>query len=118
MSVNMDVLLQSPIFDFWSVPISIVPFISQPSAGTYPCRGIYNTYSMDVVGLDGSLYSEQRTILDIRDSEFATMPQQQDHVIIPVDANNTPKGEYEIIDMSSNGGGQTMCTIRKVRDAG
>jgi hypothetical protein len=113
MAVNLDVLLQSPIFDFWSVPCTFRPLKSQPGQPDYSGRGILNTYTLDVVGDDGSIYSDQRTILDIRDSEFAVMPQQNDHVIIPKDCNEAPKGEYQIIDSTSDGGGQTCLTIRK-----
>ena len=72
-----------------------------------PERGI------DVQAEDGSIVSDQQTILDIRESEFAVMPRQNDHVTIPLDSNNVPKGEYQIVDATSNGGGQTMLTIRK-----
>jgi hypothetical protein len=40
------------------------------------------------------------------------LPIQNDHVIIPFDCNGVPKGEYQIIDASSDGGGATMLTIR------
>jgi hypothetical protein len=113
MAVNLDVLLQSPIFDFWSVPCTFRPLVSQPAAADYPGRGILNTYTIDVVAQDGSIYSDQRTILDIRDSEFSVMPLQNDHVIIPKDCNEATKGEYQIIDSNSDGGGQTCLTIRK-----
>ena len=113
MAVNLDVLLQSPIFDFYAIDCTFIPYKSQPSGASYPGRGILNTYSIDVAALDGSMYSDQRTILDIRDSEFSTMPIQNDHVVIPLDCNNVPKGEYVIVDLVSNGGGQTMCTIKK-----
>jgi hypothetical protein len=113
MAVNLDVLLQSPIFDFWSVPVDFVPLMSQPGAGTYTRRGILGTYLTDIQTLDGSLYSDQRTILDIRESEFSILPVQNDHVIIPQDCNGVPQGEWVIIDAASDGGGQTMLTIRK-----
>jgi hypothetical protein len=113
MAVNLDVLLQSPIFDFWSVPVTFIPIKSQPAAGSYPGRGILNTYSVDVQALDGSLYSDQRTILDIRESEFSILPSQNDHVVIPQDCNGVAKGEWQIVDAVSDGGGQTMLTIRK-----
>ena len=114
MAVNLDVLLQSPIYDFWAVPCTFIPYKSQGTSASFPGRGILNTYSTDVQALDGSLYSDQRTILDVRESEFAVVPQQNDHVIIPLDCNNVPKGEYQIVDAVSNGGGETMLTIRKV----
>jgi len=113
MAVNLDVLLQSPIFDFFAVPCIFRPLVSQPGKADYSGRGILNTYMLNVVAEDGSIFSDQRTILDIRDSEFAVMPLQNDHVIIPKDCNEAPKGEYQIIDSSSDGGGQTCLTIRK-----
>jgi hypothetical protein len=113
MAVNLDVLLQGPIFDFWAVPVTFRPLVSQPGAPDFSGRGILNTYSLDVAGLDGQIYSDQRTILDIRESEFRVLPEQNDHCIIPRDCNNVPRGEYQIVDASSDGGGQTMLTIRK-----
>lgn len=113
MAVNLDVLLQGPIFDFWAVPVTFTPLASQPGQPAYPARGILNTYTTDVSGIDGSLYSDQRTILDIRETEFGVLPQQNDHVTIPLDCNKVPKGEYVIVDASSDGGGQTMLTIKK-----
>ena len=112
MAVIRDVLLRGPIFDFWAVPVTFRPFASQPGQPDYQGRGILNTYSLDVAGLDGQIYSDQRTILDIRESEFAVLPQQNDRLVIPLDCNNVPRGEYQIIDASSDGGGQTMLTIR------
>jgi hypothetical protein len=113
MAVNLDVLLQASIFDFWAVPVTFLPIKSQPAAAGYQGRGILNTYSTDVIALDGSMYSDQRTILDICESEFSVMPIQDDHVVIPLDCNDVPKGEYQIVDLVSNGGGQTMLTIKK-----
>jgi hypothetical protein len=109
MAVNLDVILASPIFDFWSVPVTFMPVAGSSFVG----RGIFGTYSTDVQALDGSIYSDQRTILDIRESEFPTMPKQKDHLVIPADCNGVNQGEWVIVDASSNGGGQTMLTIQK-----
>ena len=117
MAVNLDVLLQDSIFEFWSVPVTFTPLASQPGQGAYQARGILNTYSIDVTALDGSVYADQRTILDIRESEFAVLPQQDDQLTIPLDCNGVPKGSYQIINESSDGGGQTMLTIRKLETA-
>ena len=113
MAVNIDVLLQASIFDFWAISCTFLPYKSQPGAEGYGGRGIFGTYSSDVQALDGSIYSDQRTILDIRESEFAVLPMQNDHVVIPIDANDVPRGEWVIIDASSNGGIVTMLTIRR-----
>jgi hypothetical protein len=113
MAINIDVLLQASIFDFWAINCTFLPIKSQPGAGSYDGRGIFGTYSTDVQALDGSIYADQRTIFDIRESEFAVLPAQNDHIIIPFDANGVPSGEWVITNASSNGGGQTMLTIQK-----
>jgi hypothetical protein len=117
MAVNLDVLLQGPIFDFWGIDVTFLPLVSQPGAPGYNGLGILNTYSIDVAAENGSIYSDQRTILDIQESQFSVLPVQDDHVIIPFDCNNVPKGEYQIINAASDGGGATMLTIRKVLPA-
>jgi hypothetical protein len=114
MSVNLDILLQASVFDFWAIPATFVPVVSQPGAPSYPGRGIYNTWDIDVAAEDGSIFNDQRTLFDIRISEFDVVPQQKDHVVIPFDANGRPLGEFEIIDAADNGGGQIALTIRKV----
>jgi hypothetical protein len=111
--VNFDVLLQGTVFDFFAVPVTFTPLKSQPGRPAYSGRGILGTYVEDVAALDDAIFADQRTILDIRESEFEVLPQQDDHCTIPRDCNGVPKGEYQIIDATSNGGGQTMLTIRK-----
>jgi hypothetical protein len=113
MAINLDVLLQSPIFDFWAVPVTFLPYASQPGAGSYLGRGIPNRYVADVTALDGSIYTDERYICDIRESEFAVMPAQDDHLVISQDCNGVNQGEWQIVDKSSNGGGQTMLTLRR-----
>jgi len=109
---NLDILLQKLIFDFWAIPCTFLPYASQPSLASYAGRGILGTYEIDVEALDGSIFSDQRTIFDVRESEFAVALLQGDHIVIPYDCNGVPKGEYEILDVDNNGGGQLCCTIR------
>jgi hypothetical protein len=113
MAVNFDILMQSAVFDFYAIPVTFTPLKSQPGQPAYAGRGIFGTYDADVAGSDGSILTDQRTILDIRESEFAVLPAQDDHCTIPLDSNGMPRGEYQIIDATSDGGGQTMLTIRK-----
>lgn len=117
MAVNLDVLLQIPIFDFWAVPVTFTPVASQPGAAAYEGRGILNRYLTDVAAEDGSFYADQRDILDIRESEFSVMPVQFDRVFIPKDCNGVPKGTWEITKATSNGGGETTLEIRKLMPA-
>jgi hypothetical protein len=77
-------------------------------------RGILDTKDIDVVALDGSIISEQRTILDIREVEWAVLPRQGDQVAIPADSGLPDEGAWEIIDVVRNGGGETTLTLRKL----
>jgi hypothetical protein len=63
--------------------------------------------------MDNSIYSDQKTILDIRESEFPLIPLRGDRVVIPADCNGVNQGEWEIIDSDTNGGGETTLTLRK-----
>jgi hypothetical protein len=80
-------------------------------------RGILDTKDIDVVALDGSIISEQRTILDIREIEWAVLPRQGDQVAIPADSGLPDEGAWEIIDVVRNGGGETTLTLRKLMAA-
>jgi hypothetical protein len=77
-------------------------------------RGILDTREIDVVAIDGSIISEQRTILDVRDAEFDTVPVQGDHIAIPADGTLPDEGTWEVIDSARNGGGETTLTLRKL----
>lgn len=117
MAVNFSTLVKLPCQDLFAVPITVTPIASQPGAPAYAARGIYNTGAIDVALTDGSIFSDQQTILDIRDVEFGTVPAQGDRVTIPLDSNGAPLGEFEITDTSKDGGGQTTCTLRKYEAA-
>jgi len=113
MGVNFATLLYEPNFDMWAVPITVNPIVSQPGAPAYSARGIFDTRDIDVIGTDGSIFSDQQTELDILEKEFSVLPKQNDRVTIPLDCNGAPLGEYEVLDVSTNGGGETTLSLRK-----
>lgn len=113
MGVNFSTLLYLPVWDMFAVPIVVLPVASQYGAPSYNARGIYNTRELDVIGLDGALFSDQKTELDIREAEFAVLPKQNDRITIPADCNGVPLGTYEVIDADTNGVGVTCLTLRK-----
>ena len=114
MAINFSTLVYKPAYDLFAIPVTFIPVISQPGRQPYEARGILGTQMLNVLGEDGHIYSDQKTILDIRAVEFGVLPQQRDRVFIPVDCNGAPQGEYEIIDLSTNGGGETTLTIRRI----
>jgi len=115
MAVNFSTLVYLPNFDMFARPITVTPLASQPGAPAYTNRGIYDTRAVDVAGMDGSIVSDQQTILDVRDDEFLVVPEQLDRILIPDDPDGGPSpGEFEVVDTESNGGGETTLIIRKI----
>lgn len=114
MAVNFSVHVYGPCQDTFSVPCTFHPVFSQPDGASYDARCIYDTRQLDVMAEDGSIYSDQQTICDIRTSEFDILPQQKDRVTIPFDCNGAPLGDFEVVDTSLNGGGQLTLVLRRV----
>ena len=117
MAVNFSDMVYLPCFDTFARAISVTPVASQPGGTAYTARGIFDTTDIDVVALDGSIISEQRTILDIREVEFGILPSQGDRIDIPAEGGLPDAGAWECIDSSRNGGGETTLTLRRLMPA-
>jgi hypothetical protein len=121
MALDFSTLVYLPNYDTFARPITITPLASQPGAPAYTARGIFGTRALDVGAMDGSIISDQQTIMDIREAEFTVLPEQLDRIFIEADpaagATGDELGEYEIVDAQTNGGGETTLVIRKVRTA-
>jgi hypothetical protein len=113
MPLNFSTLVYLPNFDYFARPITVTPV----AGGSYSARGIYDTDEMDVIMMDGSIFSDQQTMIYIRDVEFSVLPKQKDQIYIgPVD-DIPEEGTFEVKDTSSNGGGETKVVLRKVLPA-
>jgi hypothetical protein len=115
MAVNFAGTLYLTAFDIFARPVTILPLASQPGVPAYAARGIYDTGPADVEAQDDSIFSDQKTILDILEAEFPVLPAQLDRITIPADVNAGPAlGEFEVTDANSNGGGETTLALRKI----
>ena len=115
MGVDFSTSIYLPNFDFFSRAATITPLVSQPNAAPYAVRGIYDTDEIDVPAEDGSILTDQKTMFDIREYEFAVLPAQGDHINIPADRGAmVALGDFEIINAWTNGGGETTLTLRKL----
>jgi hypothetical protein len=112
--VNFSTLLYLPVFDQFARTVTINPIVSQPSQPPYENRGIYTTEPIDIQAIDGSIFSDQRTILDIREVEYSILPVQGDLVFIPADNPGPELGWFEVHDADSDGGGETTLLLRKI----
>ena len=64
---------------------------------------------------DGSILTDHRTILDVREIEYGVVPVQGDHVAIPADGGAMGAlGSFQVIDARTNGGGETTLALRKL----
>ena len=117
MPINFSTAIYLQVQNVFGRSITLTPRMSQPNAPAYSGRGIFDTRATDVVGQDGTIFSEQQTILDIRDAEYPTMPVQGDHVSIPEHMAIPGAGDFRIIDLDSNGGGETTLVLRKLVQA-
>jgi len=118
MALDFSTLVYLPSMDTFARVVTVTPLASQPGAPAYNSRGIFSTRPVDVGGMDGSIISDQQTILDVRDAEFLVVPEQLDRINIPFDASagdtGDALGDWEVVDTESNGGGLTTLIIRKL----
>jgi hypothetical protein len=117
MAIDFSTQVYLPAYDTFARPVTIIPFASKPGELPYNARGIFDTAGIDVVGLDGSVLSEQRVILDVRDDEFDIVPVQHDQVTIPAAEGLPYGGAFEVIDAIHNGGGETTLHLQKLVQA-
>lgn len=111
--VDFSTLVYGPAFDMFARPVTFYPLVSQFGAPSFLGRGIYDTDELEVATLDGAIYSDQQTILYIREVEFGVLPQQGDRLYIDEADAGPELGEFEITDAHANGGGETKCLLRK-----
>ncbi len=118
MGIDFSTLVYLPNYDTFARPITVTPLASQPGSPAYASRGIFDTRAVDVQAMDGSIVSDQQTILDVRNAEFTVVPEQLDRIYIGPDAEagatGDEIGDYEVIDTEYNGGGETTLVIRKL----
>jgi hypothetical protein len=114
MAINFSTMVYFPAMNTFAVPLTIYPSMSRPGVGPLDGRGILSTQELPIMAEDGSIITSKKTILDILMVEWDVLPQQSDQVLIPYDCNGEPRGLYEILSRSENGGGQMTFELREM----
>jgi hypothetical protein len=114
MPVDFSTDVYLPAQELFGRVVTVTPLASQPGGPAYTARGIFDVDSIDVQALEGSIISETRVILDIREIEFAVLPLQGDLIDVPADSGLAPEGSFEVLDADPNGGGETTLTLRRI----
>jgi len=114
MAVDFAVWVYSPCFDTFARQIMYFPIVSQPGVSGFPARGIFDTNDVDVQALDGSIYTDARTELDIFQPEWAVYPLQGDIVDIPWE-DDVDGGVFTVADVHGHGnaGGELTLTLQR-----
>lgn len=110
MAINFSQQVHLHTYDTFARPVTFTPKVGLAFSG----RGIYTTEELDVLSEDNSIFSDQKTILDIRDEEFTILPIQKDQLSIPTHIGMPDLGSFEILDTKANGGGETTLYLRKL----
>lgn len=114
MAMNFGTQVYNPNFNVWARPVTFTPSISQPAHPAYTGRGIYGTEPIDILAEGTSSFADTRTILDIIEQEFAVLPMQGDTLLIDAIADLPAIGSFEVIETSSNGGGEMTLDLRRL----
>lgn len=114
MAINFSQAVYLPAYNVFARPVVFTPKQSQPGVLAYTGRGIYRTEPIDVLAENGSIFSDMRTVLDIREEEFDALPIQGDELTVPTYIEMPAAGSFEVIEVKSNGGGETSLSLRRL----
>jgi len=119
MSVNFPFWVYSPCFDLFARTVTYYPVVSQPGSPGFVARGIYDTNEIDVVAMDGSIFSDARTELDVFMPEWLTLPLQGDVVDIQPE-NDVDGGLFLVADALGHGnaGGELTLVLKRYESSG
>jgi hypothetical protein len=107
---NMNVVL--PVQNMFSRPVEITPYGTQPGQQPYGGRGVYITAPVDVVTEGNVVFSDHRSMLDIRLTEYPIPPGPRDWVFIPPSMSMPSAGPFEVQDVDRFHDGRARLTLR------
>jgi hypothetical protein len=124
MGLDFSSLVYYPCQEIFGRPVTVTPVVSLPGQAAYAARGIYGTRALIIEGgIAGAEFSDQQTVLYIREVDFPATPQQGDHIAIPNDGSipppgrvspNDPPTEFVVTDAPFNGGGETTLVLQRI----
>lgn len=118
MAVNMSIAVYLPCQELFGRPVTVNPKASIPGGSAYQNRGIFDSGPVSIDGEDASIISDQDSILDIRDDDYSTLPEQGDEIEIDEDPASLRhrEGVFMVANRWYNGGGEITLQLKKIRD--
>jgi hypothetical protein len=113
-AIDFSQQVYAPTYAVFSRPVEFTPKASQPGQPVYTGRGIFSTQPMDVLTEDNAILSDAKTILDIIEIEFNVLPEQLDELYIPASEGMPALGNFQVMNVDLNGGGEATLTLRRL----
>jgi hypothetical protein len=114
MPINFSNLVLKPCEDTFAIEIEVDPISSRPGAPPYDARAIFTTKKFDMMSMDGAVLSDQQTTLGIRLADFDGPPPLARDSIVVNDFAGNPIGRFLVADVTIDGQGGAVLTIRKI----
>jgi hypothetical protein len=109
MGFDMGEAVKKIAMDAFARPISVTP----SGGATYQSRGIWHKDANEFFAEDGSIVIDNKTSVDILNSEFAVIPRQGDSVAIPADGTVPAEATHTILSSHDDGGGMTNLVLEQ-----
>ena len=93
-------------------PAPYQPWAAARVLESYNKRGVFVTTPMDVMTEDTVVFSDQKSAIDIRLTEYPVPPQARDWVFVPAHMSMPEKGPYEIVDVDEFHDGRARLSLR------
>src|SRR5215467_6673430 len=118
MGLDYPFWVYQPCYETFARSITFYPMVSQPGVAGFAARGIFDTNETDVIAMDGSIYTDAKTELDIFMAEWAVYPRQGDIVDIPFE-DDIDGGVFVVSDVQGfgNAGGELSLTLQRYEEA-
>jgi hypothetical protein len=107
-------IVLSTLQNTFSRPIVISPVASQPGVGSYNARGVFSTSPIDFIPESNIVFSDQKTMVWVRMSEYPILPIPGDQLSIPTHIGYPAEGPFEIIDTDRFADGKMIISLKKL----
>ncbi|MGB8964748.1 MAG: hypothetical protein WCB99_03810 [Candidatus Cybelea sp.] len=104
MGLDWGLLTKAPQFDMFARPITV---------NGVAARGIWHKDANEFFAEDGSIVIDNKTSIDILNSEFAVTPRQGDMVEVPADGAVPAEASHTVLSSHDDGGGMTNLVLEQ-----
>lgn len=113
--LDFDNIVLATLQNTFSRTIVVNPIVSRAGGPSYAGRGVYSTGPVDIIPMADAVFSDQKTTVWIRASEYSPPPAIGDQIEIPAFLNYPPEGVFEVQDVDRWAEGKVLITLKKLQ---